>query len=82
MMSFWATWLVILNGFWLLLGLPMLPGNWLMVATTAAVAWWQWEKGMFNACTLVAIWALSEKSIVCSTAAPGCGFAWETGPKQ
>lgn len=55
MIYLWASLVVILNGFWLLLVLLMLPGNWLMVATTAAVAWWQWDRGMFSAWTLVVI---------------------------
>ena len=42
MVYIWATSLVVINAVWLALVLVGLPGNWLMVATTALVAWWQW----------------------------------------
>jgi len=34
--------LVLLNAVWLVLVVLGLPGTWLMVITTALVAWWQW----------------------------------------
>ncbi len=45
------------NAVWLLMTVIALPGNWLMVLTTAGVAWWQ--RGMFSIWTLVAITALA-----------------------
>lgn len=55
MIYLWATLLVVVNLVWLLLVLFLLPGNWLMVATTALVAWWQWEARMFSVPVLVVI---------------------------
>jgi len=55
MIYLWATILVLVNAGWLVLTVLTLPGNWLMVATTVAVAWWQWGKGMFHPATLAAI---------------------------
>ena len=59
MMYLCASLLVVVNAFWLVLTLLMLPGNWMMVATTALVAWWQWDKGMFSPWTLAAIVVLA-----------------------
>ena len=36
-----ATALAIVNIFWLLATLLMLPGNWLMLATGCLAAWWR-----------------------------------------
>lgn len=46
--------LLLVNAFWLLLVFFYLPGNWLMVLTTAGFAWWQGEQGIFSAWTLAA----------------------------
>lgn len=46
--------LLFVNAFWLLLGLFYLPGNWLMVLTTAGFAWWHAEEGIFSIWTLAA----------------------------
>lgn len=59
MIYLWATLLVLLNAGWLVLTLLGLPGTWLMVASTALLAWWQWEVGMFSTGTLVAIVVLA-----------------------
>lgn len=59
MIYLWATLLVVVNGFWLILTLLTLPGNWMIVATTVLFAWWQWDKRMFHPATLVAIVALA-----------------------
>ena len=59
MIYLWATLLVLANGCWLVLTLLTLPGNWMMVATTVLVAWWQWDKHMFHPATLAAIVALA-----------------------
>lgn len=40
MIHLWATGLVLVNLVWLGLTLVGLPGNWLMIATAAAAAWW------------------------------------------
>jgi hypothetical protein len=34
--------LILMNSAWLVLAALGLPGTWLMVITTALVAWWQW----------------------------------------
>lgn len=51
--------LVLLNVGWLLLVLLRLPGIWLMVWSTALVAWWQWDEQMFSIWTLAAILILA-----------------------
>jgi uncharacterized BrkB/YihY/UPF0761 family membrane protein len=43
MIHLWATVLVLVNLVWLALNLVGLPGNWLMVLSTAIVAWLYWE---------------------------------------
>jgi len=59
MMYVWATALVVLNLVWLALNLLALPGNWLIVASTVAVAAVNWEAGMFSIWTLLAILLLA-----------------------
>lgn len=60
-----ATLLVVVNLAWVGLNVLQLPGNWLMVATTAVVAWWRWDasKGpndqMFSLYVLIAIVVLA-----------------------
>ena len=51
--------LTVVNLVWLALDLLALPGNWLMVGTTALVAWWRWGRGMLSGWTLGAILALA-----------------------
>jgi uncharacterized protein YqgC (DUF456 family) len=51
--------LLILNACWLGLVFFYLPGNWLMVLTTAGFAWWQWERGLFSPWTLGAVAVLA-----------------------
>jgi len=54
--------LVLLNAGWLVLVLFRLPGIWLMVLSTALVAWWQWDgwnDGMFSGWTVAAILILA-----------------------
>ena len=55
MLYLWATLLTLLNAGWLATVLLGLPGTWLMVITTALVAWWQWDQGMIGLPVLVAI---------------------------
>jgi hypothetical protein len=57
MVYVWATVLVVVNSFWLLLTAVTLPGNWLMVGCTVGLAIWQ--RGMFSTWTLIAITALA-----------------------
>jgi len=59
MIYLWATLLVLLNLVWLTLVLFQFPGNWLMVATTSLVAWWQWDARMIGVVPLVAIVVLA-----------------------
>jgi uncharacterized protein YqgC (DUF456 family) len=47
--------LAFVNLLWLFTTVLGLPGNWLMVLTTALVAWWQWEAAMFSPWTLLAV---------------------------
>jgi uncharacterized protein YqgC (DUF456 family) len=46
--------LLVINAFWLALVFFYLPGNWLMVLTTAAFAWGLAEQGIFSVWTLLA----------------------------
>ena len=73
MMYLCASLLVVVNAFWLVLTLLMLPGNWMMVATTGLVAWWQWDKGMFSPWTLAAIAALAAAGEVVEFASSAFG---------
>ena len=59
MMYVWAVLLVVTNALWLLCVLLALPGNWMMVAATALLAWGYWQAGMFSVWTLAAIVALA-----------------------
>lgn len=51
--------LIIVNGFWLILNLFSLPGNWLIVITTSLFAWWQWENKVFSIYTIITIAVLA-----------------------
>jgi uncharacterized protein len=55
MMYLWATILILVNAAWLFLVLLGLPGNWLMLISTALVAWLYWDEGMFSRWTLLAV---------------------------
>ncbi|MBN1392629.1 MAG: DUF456 domain-containing protein [Sedimentisphaerales bacterium] len=59
MLYFWSAILVIINAFWLLLVPFALPGNWLIVITTALFAWWRADDNVFSPYTLVAITLLA-----------------------
>lgn len=65
MVYVWATLLTLLNGVWLFLGILGLPGTWLMVGSTALLAWWQWDadkdssEQMFSLAVLIAIVVLA-----------------------
>ncbi len=59
MLYVWAIILVTCNLGGLVLTLLQMPGNWLMVLLTVAMAWWQWNAGMFSLWTLGAIVALA-----------------------
>ncbi len=59
MLYLWSTILILLNTFWLALVPFALPGNWLIVITTALFAWWHAEDEMFSSYTLVAITAFA-----------------------
>ena len=56
-----------LNLVWLFLSALGLPGNWLMVATTTAVAVWQWDIRMIGAWALGAVFALAIAGEVAET---------------
>lgn len=59
MIYVWATILAVVNALWLFLVLLGLPGTWLMVASTAVVAWLYWDQGMFSHWTLAALVGLA-----------------------
>lgn len=50
----YAVLLALVNLLWLALTAFGLPGNWLMVLSAAALAWWQREAGMFSPWVLAA----------------------------
>ena len=52
MIYFWLILLIIVNAFWLMLGVSSLPGNWLMIITTILFALWQ--KNIFSVYTIIA----------------------------
>ena len=59
MVYIWLTGLLVLNAFWLGLVFFALPGNWLIIISTALFAWWRWEDGIFSIYTLIAITVLA-----------------------
>lgn len=59
MIYVYLVFLVLINTIWLGLVFFYLPGNWLMVLTTAGFAWWHWDRGIFSPWTLAAIAALA-----------------------
>ena len=59
MVYVYAILLTLINAAWLLVTIVGLPGTWLMVATTALLAWWQWDNGMIGLPVLITILALA-----------------------
>lgn len=59
MIYVWSIILILLNGCWLATVPFMLPGNWLMVATTYLFAWWRWGDGIFSWPLLIVITVLA-----------------------
>jgi hypothetical protein len=59
MMIVWTVLLLLVNLVWLATVLFALPGNWLMIVTTAVFAWWQRDSQVFGIHTLVAITVLA-----------------------
>jgi len=74
-----ATLLVVVNLACLALNIFQLPGNWLMVATTALVAWWRWDKSrgvgdqMFSVYVLAAMVVLAAAGEVLEFVAGAAG---------
>ncbi|MDD5328136.1 MAG: DUF456 domain-containing protein [Phycisphaerae bacterium] len=59
MFYLWSTILIIINAFWLTLVPFALPGNWLIIITTALFAWWHADENMFSVYTLIIITILA-----------------------
>ena len=59
MLYFWIILLIVLNAFWLVFTLFALPGNWLIVITTAVFAWWQRGQEVFSIYTIIVIAVLA-----------------------
>ena len=59
MQTAWIILLLFVNLIWLGMVLFTLPGNWLMVASTALFAWLHWDAGVFSAYTLGALVVLA-----------------------
>lgn len=59
MLYFWTISLILLNAVWLVLVLFTLPGNWLIVITTALFTWWRADDSVFSIYTLLAITILA-----------------------
>jgi uncharacterized protein YqgC (DUF456 family) len=55
MIYIWSVLLVLLNTVWLCLNAFGLPGNWLILISTCAFAWWRSSDGMFSIYTLILI---------------------------
>ena len=55
MIYVWIILLLLLNACWLLGVLFALPGNWLMVISTALFVWWRWDDGIFSMAVLIMI---------------------------
>ena len=54
----WASILVLANTVWLALEVFGLPGNWLMVAGTVALAWWRWDYAKPAGNQMFSMWTL------------------------
>lgn len=75
-MSFvYAILLILINLAWLLLNVAGLPGNWLIVITTALVVWWQWHgvAPLFSVTTLLVLTGLAVAGEVLELAAGAAG---------
>lgn len=59
MIYVWAVILILFNACWLATVPFMLPGNWLMLATTYLFTWWQWDRGVFSMPLLVIVTVLA-----------------------
>lgn len=59
MIYIWLIVLIGLNTCWLGLVVFALPGNWLIVISTALFAWWRWDDGVFSIYVLIAITLLA-----------------------
>ncbi len=59
MLYFWIVLLILLNTCWLGLVPFALPGNWLMVISACAFAWWRAEDEVFSIYTLIVIAVLA-----------------------
>ena len=59
MIYVWLVMLIVLNACWLGLVVFALPGNWLIVLSTALFAWWRWDDHVFSIYTLIAITLLA-----------------------
>ncbi|MBM4103437.1 MAG: DUF456 domain-containing protein [Planctomycetes bacterium] len=59
MIYVWVFLLLTLNTCWLAGILFALPGNWLMIITTAWFAWWRWDDGIFSIGVLIAVAVLA-----------------------
>jgi uncharacterized protein YqgC (DUF456 family) len=55
MVYLWSILLIVLNTVWLSLNAFGLPGNWLILMSTCAFAWWRWDDGVFSIYTLIVI---------------------------
>jgi len=59
MLYLWSVILILLNALWLVLVVFGLPGNWLIVISTALFAWWRWDDAAFSIYTLIFITGLA-----------------------
>lgn len=59
MLYFWLILLIVINTIWLVMVPFALPGNWLIVITTALFAWWRAADNVFSIYTIGAITALA-----------------------
>jgi uncharacterized protein YqgC (DUF456 family) len=84
MFYLYAVLLILLNFCWLLLNLVGMPGNWLIVITTAIVMWAQsgTEGRMFSVTTLVALTALAALGEVLEFAAGAVGASQAGGTRR
>ena len=59
MIYVWLFILILFNACWLATVPFMLPGNWLMLATTYLFTWWQWDRGIFSMPLLIIVTVLA-----------------------
>ena len=74
--------LAVVNLLWLAALVVTLPGTWGMLLTTALVAWWRWEEGLFHPATLAVLLGLTILAEVLESLGPMAGVKRAGGGRR